>query len=137
MRDYSEFHDGAFEGLWIDGKTAHLFLATEQRERFVIVAEEVAALTIDGVRAGNIVFEVLEREPDEIGDQDIQILFDPQDGPAGETQGANLLEKARLQHWRILEINPSYGATCLVLAGSLKLLRRKDWFERFALNASS
>jgi hypothetical protein len=136
MREH-EFHDGAFEGLWIDGKTAHMFLATEKRERYVIVAEEVAALTVEGVKAGNIVFEILEREPDEIGEQDIQILFGLQDGPAETTQSANLLEKARLQHWRILEINPSYGATCLVLARSLKTLPRKDWLERFALNAFS
>jgi hypothetical protein len=136
MREH-EFHDGAFEGLWIDGKTAHLFLATEQRERYVIVAEEVAALTIEGVKAGNIVFDVLEREPGEITPQDIQILFELQDGPAGTTQSANLLEKARLQHWRILEINPSYGAICLVLAGSLKILPRKDWLGIYTLSSSS
>ncbi|HEX5233964.1 MAG TPA: hypothetical protein VFW25_01400 [Silvibacterium sp.] len=49
MKNFGEFHDGSFEGLWLDGKTAHVFLATEGREQFTVVAEGVAALAIDGV----------------------------------------------------------------------------------------
>jgi hypothetical protein len=134
MKNFGEFHDGSFEGLWIDGKTAHVFLATEGREQFTVVAEGVAALAVDGVKAGNILFDVLERGAEEILLQDIQTLYALQEGPAGETQGANLLEKARLQGWKILEVNPSYGASCLVLASSLNVLGREDWLERYVLN---
>jgi len=134
MKNYGEFHDGSFEGLWIDGKTAHVFLATEGRERFTVVAEGVAALAVEGVKAGNILFEVLERGPEEVLPQDIQTLYELQEGSAGETQGANLLEKAHLQGWKILEVNPSYGASCLVLASSLDVLRREDWLGRYVLS---
>lgn len=136
MKNYGEFHDGAFEGLWIDGKTAHVFLATEGRERFVFIAEGVIALAVDGFKGGNIIFEALERGPEEVSYQDIQALYALQDGPSGEAQGANLMAKARLQGSRILEINPSYGASCLILAGSLELLSREAWLERYVLNAS-
>jgi hypothetical protein len=133
MKNYGVFHDGSFEGLWIDGKTAHVFLATEGRERFVVVVEGVVALAVDGVKAGNILFDVLERGPDEVLYQDIETLYALQKGPVGETQGLNLLEKARLQGWIILEVNPSYGASCLVLASSFDVLRREDWLERYVL----
>jgi hypothetical protein len=131
MKNYGEFHDGSFEGVWIDGKTAHVFLATEGREQFTVVAEGVAALAVDGIKAGNVLFEVLERGPEEVLSQDIQTLYALQEGSAGETQCANLLKKARLQGWRILEINPSYGASCLVLASSLDVVRREDWLEKY------
>jgi hypothetical protein len=134
MKNFGEFHDGSFEGLLIDGKTAHVFLATEGREQFTVVAEGVAALAVDGVKAGNILFELLERGPEEVLPQDIQTLYSLQEGSAGETQGANLLEKARLQGWKILEINPSYGASCLVLASSIDVVRREDWLERYVLS---
>jgi hypothetical protein len=136
MKNYGEFHDGAFEGLWIDGKTAHVFLATEGRERFVIVAEKVIALAVDGVKAGNIIFEVLEHGPEELSYQDIQALYALEDSPSDKAQGANLIAKARNEGWRILEINPSYGASCLVLTSSLELLSRKAWLERYVLDDS-
>ena len=134
MKNYDEFHDGSFEGLWIDGKTAHVFLATKALERYTVVAEEVAALDVDGVKAGNILFEVLERDAEEIMSQDIQALYALQEDPARESQVANLLAKVRLQGSKILEASPSYGASCLVLASSLEVMRRDDWLERYLLN---
>jgi len=130
MEQYAGFHDGSFDGLWIDGKSVHIFLVTERRELFVFVAEGVAELAVDGVRSGNIVFDVLTRGPEEILPQDIQILYVLQPDSTGEAQCASLLEKARLQEWKILEINPSCGASCLILASSIGLFRREDWMKR-------
>jgi hypothetical protein len=130
MKKYSEFHDGWFEGLWIDGKTTHVFLATEGREQFVFVVDGVAELSVDGVKSGNIIFEVLTRGPEEALLRDIQDLYKLQTGSAGEIQAANLMEKVRLHGWKILEINPSYGASCLILANSLELFSREDWLKR-------
>ena len=129
MEEYADFHDGSFDGLWIDGKSVHIFLATEKRERFVFVAEGVAELAVDGVRSGNIVFDFSTRGPEEILPQDIRSLYALQADSAGDTQCANLLEKTRQQGWRLLEINPSYGASCLVLASSIRLFRREDWMK--------
>jgi hypothetical protein len=118
-------------GLWINGKTIHVFLATEGRDRFVFVAEGVAELLADGVKSGNIIFEVLTRGPEEVLLRDIQALYKLQTGSAGETQAANLMEKVRLHGWKILEINPSYGASCLILANSFDLFSREDWLKRY------
>jgi hypothetical protein len=130
MEEYSEFHDGWFEGLWIDGKTIHVFLATEGREQFVFFADGVAELSVDGVKSGNIIFEVLTRGPEEVLHRDIQALYELQTGQAGETQAANLMEKVHLHGWKVLEINPSYGARCLIVTNSLELFSRENWLKR-------
>jgi hypothetical protein len=131
MRKFSEFHDGRFEGLWIDGKTVHVFLATEGRERFVFVAEEVVELCADGIRSGNIIFEALLRETEEVNLQDIHTLYRLQAGPSDEKQSNILFEKARLQNSKILEIHPSYGASCLILGSSFELVRREEWLKQY------
>jgi hypothetical protein len=52
MKTYHEFHDGLLEGLWIDDKRVHVFLATTDKERFTIVAEGLAGLNLDGLQKG-------------------------------------------------------------------------------------
>lgn len=61
MADYSIFHDGSFDGLWLDGKSAHIFLATLEHESHVVVARGVVLLKADDVRQGNIIFDVVTR----------------------------------------------------------------------------
>ncbi|MGA2048717.1 MAG: hypothetical protein ABSG96_13535 [Terracidiphilus sp.] len=134
MKEYNEFHDGWFEGLWIEGETAYVFLATHEHERFVFCADGVAELTVDGVKSSNIIFEVLVRDPDEVVLQDLKTLYPLRGDSAAEAQAANLFEKVRLQKWRIQEINPSYGAGCLILASSFDLLRCEDWLKQFERN---
>ncbi|HWZ43513.1 MAG TPA: hypothetical protein VNW97_08540 [Candidatus Saccharimonadales bacterium] len=119
MKNHDQFHDGVLEGLWIDGTIVHVFLSTLKKERFTAVAEGVVALAANGFRAGNIIFEVLTRGHEEIVSSDIAELYDLQDGPQGENQGMKLLEKAQHEGLTLLEINPSYGGTCLVLAHSI------------------
>ena len=130
MKDFDEFHDGSFEGLWIDGKTVHVFLATDEHEQFVFVAGVVAEVMVDGVKSGSVIFEVLVRNADEVVTEDIKTLYQLRDGTAGESRAVSLLEKARLLGWKFLEINPSYGAACLVLSSSIELLRREDWLSQ-------
>lgn len=134
MKNYGEFHDGWFEGLWINGETVHMFLSTEGRKRFVIVAEGVDALSVDGIRAGNIILDVSMRDSEEVLPSDIQILYQLPASHIGETQGADLLQKARLGEGTLLEINPSYGASCLVLARSIGLFCHEDWLELHVLD---
>ena len=131
MNEYADFHDGSFEGLWIDGKTAHIFLANYLNERFVVVASEVAALSVEGVRSGNIILDVLIRDPQDADTADIRALYSIATGPDEELQVNRCLERVRLQQLKLLEINPSYGASGLVLAASFELLRREDWTERY------
>jgi hypothetical protein len=131
MMKYDEFHDGFFEGLWIDAETAHVFLANSSRVRSVLVADGVVQLDLNGVRSGNIIFDVVISETEEITLQDIRVLYDLRDGSEGETQGTNLLEKARLEGAKILAISPSYGAELLILAKSFALFPRQDWQNKY------
>ena len=45
MKNYSEFHDGFFDGLLLDDSATHIFVSTPQKKRFVIRAQNVASLT--------------------------------------------------------------------------------------------
>jgi hypothetical protein len=51
MKEYGDFHDGSFEGLWIDAENAHVFLADFGHMRFVLVAKGVVRLALNGVRS--------------------------------------------------------------------------------------
>jgi hypothetical protein len=134
MKNHDQFHDGVLEGLWIDGTIVHVFLSSLKKERFTAVAEGVVALSANGFRAGNIIFEVLTRGHEEIVSSDIVELYDLQDGPQGEGQGMKLLEKAQQEGLTLLEINPSYGGTCLVLAHSINLLERNEWLAQYPMS---
>jgi hypothetical protein len=131
MKKYEEFHDGFFEGLWIDAETAHVFLANFRHERSVLVAEGVVRLALNGVRSGNIIFDVVIRETAEVSEQDIHALYDLRDGLEGEIQGMKFLDKARLAGDKILAISPSYGADLLILARSFALYPRQDWQSKY------
>jgi hypothetical protein len=136
MRIYSQFHDGFLEGFWIDGTTVHVYLSTLEKERFTVVVAGVVALGASGFRAGNLIFQVATRGNDEIVSRDIAALYDLQDGPAGESQGMRLLGKARQDGLILFEIDPSYGATSLILAHSVDLLPRNEWLARYLVGTA-
>ena len=136
MKNYSQFHDGDLEGIWIDGTTVHMYLNTLKKERFTAVAKGVVAVVASGFRAGNIIFEVVTRDHEDIVLRDIAELYDLRDDPAGEAQGRQLLGKARQEGLTLLEINPSYGGTCLVLSHSVDFLERNEWLTRYLMSAA-
>jgi hypothetical protein len=135
MKNYDQFHDGSLDGLLIDQASVQVFLSTEEKQAFVVVADGVVALAADGFKAGNIIFEVLVRQDEELTLQDVTEVYGLPAGVSGEDQAQKLLEKARGQNLIILEINPSYGATCLVLAKSVDLLHRQEWTDRYLSSA--
>lgn len=114
----------------MDGPTAHIHIKTTSGERFTAVANEVAALSADGFRAGNIIFEVVTRESAEITRQDLKDLYELVEGAAGESQRDRLMEKIQAHALRSLEINPSYGGRCLVLASSIEFVSRAAWIKQ-------
>jgi len=129
MKTYSEFHDGWFEGVWIDGQRVHVYLSTIDKERFTIVAEGVVGLGADGLKTGNIIFDVSIRTHEELNERDVAALPELQ---VIDPAKVNVpLGKAHQQKLMILEINPSYGGSCLVLARSFELLSRKEWLEGY------
>jgi hypothetical protein len=136
MNDYGNFHDGFLEGVWVDDRTAYVFLSTEIKERFVVVADGIVALTVTNFRKGNIISEVAARGHEEVTTDDIAALYDLWEGKAGEELAAKLLAKAQQERLSILDITPSYGATCLLLARSIKVIDHNEWSARYLSRAT-
>ncbi|MFZ0295052.1 MAG: hypothetical protein WAL52_15695 [Candidatus Sulfotelmatobacter sp.] len=128
MKTYGEFHDGFFEGLWIDGKRVHVFLATTEMKRLTIVAEGVAGPNVEGFQKGNIILDVVAKTHEEWREQDLAAL--PELRTIDSSKPNVPLARARQQELMVLEINPSYGGSCLILAKSFNLLSRQEWLER-------
>lgn len=133
MKKYNQFHDGSLEGFWTDGDLVHVYLATEGKERFTMVSQGVEALSANGFREGHIILDVQSRTHQELNLEDMGLLYDSQLGDAGQRQANQLLEQANRQNLIMLEIYPSYGATCLILARSFELMNRKAWLDRYLL----
>ena len=77
-------------------------------ERSTIILTDVEALNICGLRAGNIIFDLVLIAPDKLTVQDIEQAYDLKSGEV--EKASQLLHKAQQQGLSGLEINPSYGA---------------------------
>lgn len=133
MKNYSEFHDGFFDGLLLGEKSAHIFVSTEHKELFVIEVLDVVALSASDIKAGNIVYEVLTRSGVELTLEDIIAVKGPFPEISEQSFAQRGLVQALEDNLILLEINPSYGATCLVLARSVQLCNRQEWIGRHML----
>jgi hypothetical protein len=122
MKTYGEFHDGFFEGLWIDKarKAVQVYLSTDQGERTTVVLGGVVMLKAGGLREGNIIFEVVIRCGSEITHEDIGELYELHADREAAAWEVNLLNRALTEQMQILEVNPSYGGQCLILAREIQ-----------------
>jgi hypothetical protein len=120
MREFHQFHDEYLDGLLIQGADAHVFLRTGSGQKFVLEVSGVLSLILDGFRQGNIILDVLIRNGEEITVHDIVGFY----GFKEEAKALAKLEEVRRKNLVVLEINPSYGATCTILAESVELLPR-------------
>jgi hypothetical protein len=122
MHNFHEFHDGWFDGLRIDESHVQVYLRTASKVKFIAAAKNVLALSAGGLKQGNIVFEVVTRDHNEITLEDIVELYDLQRSDP-LPQAIKLLEQTRSQTPMVLEVNPSYGGSCLILASSVELIK--------------
>jgi hypothetical protein len=136
MRKFDEFHDGALEGIWIDKRTVHLFLSTDDGDRSCLVASGVGELALDQMCLGNVIFEVVLHDESELTPKDIRDVFRLVTDPAGDQYCEREFEKAKAAHSILVEINSSYGASCLLIAQSVELLESKEWSRRYQLGLS-
>lgn len=120
MKEFDQFHDGFLRGVLLDGATVRVFLSTENRQEYALEIRGVLSLKVDGFREGNIIYDVLVRNGDEITLQDMMNFYDFRD----EANAARKLEETRRGDLIVLEINPSYGAICNILGKSVELLPR-------------
>jgi len=107
------FHDGHFDGLRISpNKLVELFLKTQDGQSFILVLQDVGAMTISEIKQGNIVFDLVFRSAEELTRSDMAELYSVDvDAP----QATDLLKAKREKGFQLLEINASYGAQGLVL----------------------
>jgi hypothetical protein len=109
MTTLPNLHDGFFDGVWLSAdKCARFFVRTVAGERSTIILTDVEALNICGLRAGNIIFDLVLIAPDKLTVKDIEQAYDLKKGEV--EMARQLLSKAQEQGLSGLEINPSYGA---------------------------
>ena len=116
MQSYEEFHDGEFEGLKIDGRSVEVFIRTESGERHVARLTDVAALTAEGFRAGNVILDVQVRSGNEITPEDVRRTYDLEAGEPSEAQVKRVLASVKESGSQLFEIIPSYGGECSAMA---------------------
>ena len=114
MTTLPNLHDGFFDGVWLSAdKHARFFVRTVSGERSTIILTDVKALNICGLRAGNIIFDLLLIAPNKLTVKEIEQAYDLE---SGEVEMARqLLGKAQEQGLSGLEITPSYGAEGIVI----------------------
>jgi hypothetical protein len=107
------FHDGHFDGLRIGpSKVVNLFLRAQDGKSFILVLQDVDALTLSEIKQGNIIFDLVFRSTGELTRSDMAELYSVDvDAP----QATDLLRTKREQGFQLLEINASYGAHGSVL----------------------
>ena len=109
-----DLHDGFFDGLWLSAnKSVRLFVRSVAGEPSTIVLTDVEALNINGVRAGNIIFELVLIAPEKLTTEDMTQVSDLT--PADEDKARKLLGEAKERSLSALEMSTSYGAEGKVL----------------------
>ncbi len=109
MKILPDLHDGFFDGVWLSAdKRARFFVRSVAGERSTIILTDVEALNICGLRAGNIIFDLVLIASDKLTVKNIEQAYDLKSGEVEKAQ--QLLAKAQAQGLSGLEINPSYGA---------------------------
>lgn len=109
MTTLPDLHDGFFDGVWLSAdKRALFFVRTVAEERSTIILTAVEALSICGLRAGNIIFDLVLIAPDKLTVQDIERAYDLKSGDVETAR--RLLGKVQEQGLSGLQITSSYGA---------------------------
>src|ERR1700722_11370169 len=109
MTTLPDLHDGLFDGVGLSAdKCARFFVRTVAGERSTTILTDVEALNICGLRAGNIIFDLVLIAPDKLTVKDIEQAYDLKSGDV--EMARKLLVKAQEQGLSGLQINLSYGA---------------------------
>ena len=114
MMSLPDLHDGFFDGVWLSpDKAARFFVRTEAGELSTIVLSGVEALSITGLKAGNIIFDLVLISSEKLTMEHVEEAYELSDGK--REMSHQLLTKAQEQGLLGLELNSSYGAAGTVL----------------------
>jgi hypothetical protein len=100
-------------------------VSTDTDDQYVVELRDKVVLSARDFKAGNIIFEMLTKNAAEITLEDICRVYDFSIEKE-RLQAEKLLQEAHEQKLSFVEINPSYGAGCVAMATSMKLVKR-DW----------
>jgi hypothetical protein len=121
----SKFHDGFVDGFLIREQQVIIFIRTEGNEAFALVADDVTRLRVDSLLHGNIIFDIVMRQGHELTRGGVDV-YGFAANPSGEELAADTLERLRMENRVALEINPSYGCECFLIAQAVTLVPRSD-----------
>jgi hypothetical protein len=121
----SKFHDGFVDGLLIREPQVLIFIRTEGNEAFALVADDVTRMRVDSLRQGNIIFDIVMRQGHELTRRDMDV-YGFAASPEGDKQANDQLEQLRIENRVALEINPSYGCECFLIAQAVTLVPRSE-----------
>jgi hypothetical protein len=121
MTTLPNLHDGFFDGVWLSpDKQARFFVRTVTGERSTIILTDVKALNICGLRAGNIIFDLVLIAPNKLTVKEIEQAYDLKSGEV--EKAAQQLGRVQEQGLSGLEINSSYGAEGIVICRTVAIV---------------
>jgi hypothetical protein len=121
----SKFHDGFVDGFLIRGPQVIIFVRTDSNEAFALVAGDVTRMRVDNLLQGNIIFDIVMRQGQELTRDDMDVYGFASD-PIGEKRVSDKLEQLKIENRIALEINPSYGCECFLIAQAVTLIPRSE-----------
>ena len=121
----SKFHDGFVDGLLIREPQVIIFIRTASNESFALVANDVTRMRVDSLLQGNVIFDIVMRQGEDLTRSDVDI-YGFAASPDGEKLAVDKLERLRTENRVALEINPSYGCECFLIAQAVTLIPRSE-----------
>jgi hypothetical protein len=121
----SKFHDGFVDGFLIRERQVIIFIRTDDNEAFALVADDVTRMRVDSLLQGNIIFDIVMRQGEELTRSDMDV-FGFAASLDGEALANDKLERLRTENRVALEINPSYGCECFLIAQAVILIPRSE-----------
>jgi hypothetical protein len=119
----SKFHDGFVDGFLIRERQVIILIRTEGNEAFALIADDVTRMRVDSLMQGNIIFDIVMRQGRELTRSDVDVYGFSAD-PNGEKLANDTLERLTMDNRVALEINPSYGCECFLIAQTVTLIPR-------------
>jgi hypothetical protein len=120
MKKYDDFHDGFLDGLLVEERTVRLFLRTDRDQRFIATAQQVSALCLNDFWEGNIIYDIEVFDFNEISIEDVS------EAHRAPQAAERRLSEGRTLGLLLIRINPSYGASLVMIANSFEIVARSE-----------
>lgn len=82
-------------------------------------------MLVDNFREGSSIFDIAIRQGEDLTRDDMNV-YGYADTPDGEKAANDMLERMRRENRLALEINPSYGCECFLIAQTITFIDRAE-----------